>query len=334
MNTNDVTSLDPAAAAAQRERLIFTLQSSVYLGAVKASVELVLDYCDLQGLDPFQKPVHIVPQKVKSGTKPNGEAIYTTRDVLMPSIGLYRVQAARTGEHIGTSEPQFGPTATLEYEETYWDDERKKKRPAKLAYPEWCKVIVRRLVKGVSAEFHATEYWLENYATAAKGVIAPNAMWGKRGHGQLAKCTEAQALRRAFPELGAAPTAEEMEGKPLELDELPTAAPAASSNEFMPASKPAPQFADPLTEAMTPVIWPESSTEQPPVEGEHIPASAPPEAPAHSVKLANDSMKRMVTSAMKRTGKDDAAMKTKFGFELAGLPFHQTNDVLAWARAT
>ncbi len=39
-------------------------------------------------------------------------------------------------------------------------------------------------------------------------------MWTKRSYAQLTKCTEAQALRRAFPELlGGQPTAEEMEGK-------------------------------------------------------------------------------------------------------------------------
>jgi hypothetical protein len=40
-------------------------------------------------------------------------------------------------------------------------------------------------------------------------------MWFKRSYGQLAKCTEAQALRKAFPEFGAQPTADEMEGKTL-----------------------------------------------------------------------------------------------------------------------
>jgi hypothetical protein len=46
----------------------------------------------------------------------------------------------------------------------------------------------------------------------------------------LAKCAEAQALRKAFPELGSAPTAEEMIGQAVELEA-----------EAQPISQPAPR---------------------------------------------------------------------------------------------
>ena len=43
---------------------------------------------------------------------------------------------------------------------------------------------------------------------------APNNMWMTRAYGQLAKCAEAQALRKAFPDfVGNEYTKEEMEGK-------------------------------------------------------------------------------------------------------------------------
>jgi len=70
-------------------------------------------------------------------------------------------------------------------------------------------------------EFTAKEFWKENYAVRGgkEKSIAPNAMWSKRPYGQIAKCAEAQALRKAFPEIGSEPTADEMEGKILNVDE-------------------------------------------------------------------------------------------------------------------
>ncbi len=140
------------------------------------------------------------------------------RDVIMPGVGLYRTQASRTGEFAGMTEPEFGPDVT-----TILDN-------VSITYPEWCRVTVKRALKsGIMAEFTAKEYWIENYATKGgkERSIAPNTMWAKRVKGQIAKCAQAQALRIAFPELSAAPTAEEMEGKSLtEVDDTPPPPPA------------------------------------------------------------------------------------------------------------
>lgn len=188
----------PALAMDEAE-LISVLESSLYPGAKPESIKLVISYCRAAGLDPIQKPVHIVPMSVKKGDG------YEWRDVVMPGIGLYRTKAARTGQHAGTSEPEFGPDVTT------------KLGGVEITFPSWCRVVVRRrLPSGEHAEFAAVERWLENYATAKRDSEAPNAMWRKRPYAQLAKCAEAQALRKAFPEIGSEATADEMAGKVID----------------------------------------------------------------------------------------------------------------------
>lgn len=188
-----------ALAGMTETELCEVLQSSLYPGASLPSIKLVLGYCKAAGLDPMQKPVHIVPMWDSKAKQ--------MRDTVMPGIGLYRTQAARTGQYAGVSDPTFGPTING------------KIGGVDVSYPEWCRISVTRLLEnGREAVFPATEYWIENYAQkgGADKSIAPNAMWLKRPFGQIAKCTEAQALRKAFPEIGSQPTAEEMEGKPLD----------------------------------------------------------------------------------------------------------------------
>lgn len=200
----------PSLAMSEPE-LLAVMQNSIYPGARIESIKLAISYCRAAHLDPLQKPVHIVPMDVKSGKKDGqGKDIYEKRDVIMPGVGLYRVQAARTNEYAGMSEPSFGPEKTVNLGK---DDSKKD-----FTFPEWCKVTVRRCVNGTIVEFTAVEYWLENYATAGNWTTEPNKMWKKRPRGQLAKCAEAQALRKAFPEVGAAPTAEEMEGKVIDAE--------------------------------------------------------------------------------------------------------------------
>jgi phage recombination protein Bet len=200
---NAVVSIgDKTSLAMTEDELIDVLQSSLYPGAALKSVKLVIGYCKAANLDPMQKPVHIVPMWDK-----NAKAM---RDVIMPGVGLYRTQAARSNALAGIGEPEFGPSVEFALDSL------------KFSAPEWCRVVVKRLLaNGTIGEFAAIEYWIENYATAGKDSAQPNAMWKKRPRGQLAKCAQAQALRMAFPEMvGAAPTADEMEGKQMDAGEI------------------------------------------------------------------------------------------------------------------
>ncbi len=170
--------------------LIHVMENSVYPGAARESIKVAIDYCRAAKLDPLQKPVHIVPMW--------DDKLKRMRDVIMPGINLYRIQAARSGGYAGVSEPEFGP------------DVEENLGGVKITYPAWCKVTVkRRLATGEIAEFSAKELWKENYSTKSKDSLAPNKMWARRPYAQLAKCAESQALRKAFPEISAQPAVTE-----------------------------------------------------------------------------------------------------------------------------
>lgn len=203
----------PAALLMDEEELMQVLETSLYRGAKRASIKMVVGYCKAQRLDPLQKPVHIVPVNAK---KP-GTNTWEWVDTVWPGINLYRTNASRSGRHAGTSEPEFGPNITRKFHIPPKDGAQGPGRDVEVTFPEWCRVVVKKVLdNGIVAEFVAREFWVENYATVGAYSDAPNAMWTKRPSGQLAKCTEAQALRKAFPESCSAPTAEEMEGKTVD----------------------------------------------------------------------------------------------------------------------
>jgi len=200
-----------AVAAIEEGRAIEVLQSSMYPGASIESVRMVLDYCKARSLDPFQKPVHIVPMWDNKSKQ--------MHDVIMPGLNLYRTQAAESGCLAGIGEPQFGPMTEFNL------------GGVTVKAPESCRVTVKRVLpSGAIAEFTSIEYFEEAVSTSKEGKPTP--MWQKRPRGMLAKTAESQALRKGFPDVaGASETAEEMEGKSYFQTETASAsaAPAAPS---------------------------------------------------------------------------------------------------------
>lgn len=177
-----------------------TLQNSVFPGAKDESILLAVDYCKARKLDILKKPCHIVPMQVTlSGQRDNnGNDRKVWRDVIMPGIYEQRITAFRTGQMAGQDEPVFGNTVAFKGIEA----------------PEWCRVTVYRFINGERCAFSHTEYFSEACATTRDGSL--NSMWRKRPRGQLAKCAEAGALRKAFPdELGGVITADEVNEEPI-----------------------------------------------------------------------------------------------------------------------
>lgn len=177
-----------------------TLQNSIFPGAKDESILLAVDYCKARKLDILKKPCHIVPMQVTlSGQKDNnGYDKKIWRDVIMPGIYEQRITAFRTGQMAGQDEPVFGNTVAFKG----------------IDAPEWCRVTVYRFINGERCAFSHTEYFSEACATTKEGKL--NSMWSKRPRGQLAKCAEAGALRKAFPdELGGVITADEVNEEPI-----------------------------------------------------------------------------------------------------------------------
>ena len=177
-----------------------TLVNNLYPGAASESVLMVWDYCVARKLDPLKKPCHIVPMRVKDAKSDQ----YFWRDVVMPGIYEYRTTAARTGQYMGHSKPEYGPMTECKG----------------VTAPEWCELTAYRwnVASGQRSEYPVRVYFAEVVALDKNG--SANTRWSKAPIQMLTKCTEAAALREAFPdEFGGEVTAEEMEGHAVQAEE-------------------------------------------------------------------------------------------------------------------
>lgn len=185
-----------------------TLKNSIYPGASGDSILMAVDYCRARKLDVLKKPCHIVPMNVKDAK--TGK--YEWRDVILPGVYEYRITAHRTGLYIGRSHFEYGDTI--------------QHLGAKV--PEWCEVSVYRLFKADSnerMEFRVRCYFSEVCNTKKEkdgsgqytGELLLNERWSRAPIQMMTKCTEAAALREAFPdEIGGEGTEEEMAGRVVE----------------------------------------------------------------------------------------------------------------------
>ncbi len=223
-----------------------TLTNSLFPGAAPESVAMVIDYCHARKLDPLKKPCHIVPIRVKDAR--SGQ--WVTRDVVMPGIYEYRTTAHRTGKYLGRSEFAFGPD----------------KAQAGVTAPEWCAVTVYRWNPDIRerAAFPVVVYFSE--CVGVNKEDRANERWSKAPRQMLMKCTEAAALREAFPEeLGGESTAEEMDGQHV-IDAAPAPTIQQPQRKSETSTGPAGGARDGQPE-------PPPSTGTPVVEGEPVVAS-------------------------------------------------------------
>jgi len=175
------TALTVVQPQAMTREQVDLLKDTICKGATDSELALFVHICNRTQLDPFAKQIYAI-KRWDSNLR---------REVMTPqtSIDGYRLTAARTGEHAGTDDAVFDTDTAPN--------------------PRWAKVTVYRLVKGQRQPFTATARW-DEYVQTTKDHN-PTHMWRKMPYGQLAKCAESLALRKAFPaELSGLYTKEEM----------------------------------------------------------------------------------------------------------------------------
>jgi phage recombination protein Bet len=159
---------------------------------------LFIYQCDRTGLDPFSRQIYAIYRWDKRlGDEKMGVQV---------SIDGLRLTADRTAKYAPGLEAWCG-------DDGIWRDVWLDNKP-----PRAAKVSVRKLVSGVVLEFATTAMWGEYAPVDSAGRLG--GLWGKLPTVMLAKCAEAKALRKAFPnETSGLYTAEEMDQADVQRDD-------------------------------------------------------------------------------------------------------------------
>jgi phage recombination protein Bet len=172
--------------------------------ASNADLAVYLHYCQKTGLDPFSRQIYMLARRVKV----DGE--WETRQTIQIGIDGYRIIASRAARRDGV---------TVSYGQAAWYDEDGR------AYAVWTRpeppaaamVIVRR---GADS-FPGIARFASFAAFSREGRLM--GQWATMPDHMIAKCAEAQALRRAFPHdlAGTQTTDETAHDRTMPHEEMP-----------------------------------------------------------------------------------------------------------------
>jgi phage recombination protein Bet len=158
------------------------ISSTIAPGCTSDELKLFAYACQRTGLDPFSKQIYAIKRGGSSGGKMS----------IQVGIDGLRAVAEKTGELDGSATFWIGDT-----EGSQWSDVWLGSKP-----PAAAKTIIWR--KGCSHPFTATARFAD--------FNAGQGLWNKMPSVMIAKCSEAQALRRAFPaDMSGVYTVDEME---------------------------------------------------------------------------------------------------------------------------
>lgn len=194
-------------AIADAAGLVFRHTYGAQVGQVepapRAVVAKFLHTCRRTGLDPLARQIYCIGRWSRDGVQ---WAVQT-------GIDGFRVIAERTGKYAGQDAAEW-LTATGEWVPVFV-------KAIHGDFPLAARVNVYRHDWQADKPAVGVATWDEYAQYTNKGALTQ--MWSQRGPGQLAKCAEALALRKAFPQdLAGLYTDDEMQGRTETVEPEPT----------------------------------------------------------------------------------------------------------------
>jgi len=178
------------------------LKNSICKGVSNEEFEVFLMACQKTQLDPFMRQIYEVKSKQKKADGTWGETM-----TIQTGIDGYRLIAERTERYAP------GPEPTYVYD----------KNGQLISSTSYIKKQTKDGTwHTVSASAYLDEY-CQTFIDKQTGEKKPTGMWVNMQRTMLAKCAEAQALRKAFPaEMSGIYTKEEMEQADFQIIDPPT----------------------------------------------------------------------------------------------------------------
>lgn len=216
--TNQALTISPKQTSFTQTQLA-ALQHLGIDQADKGDLDVFMHYCQRTGLDPFTRQIYMIGRNVRQGNQ------WVTRWTIQTAIDGARLIARRAADRDGSTYSTSGPFWCGT--DGKWVDVWLKPTP-----PAAAKYVVH--YKG--GDFTGVVRYDAYKAVNKKGEVI--GLWGKMADTMLAKCAEALALRKAFPQdLSGLYVSEEMQ----QADSNQPQATQQEPQTVPPQSQPAPQ---------------------------------------------------------------------------------------------